>query len=97
MLAGRWRLNLELLRDADVPRDLIIALPIGFLSAVSGGTHTDTGRACRDAFLGLAKTCRKLSVAFWTYLGDRIGVAGAPAVASLSDLIRSRGQPAGAG
>jgi len=48
-------------------------------------------------FLGLAKTCRKLRVAFWDYLGDRIGVAGAPAVASLSDLIRSRGQPAGAG
>ncbi len=64
--------------------------------AVSGGTHTDTGRDCRDAFLGLAKTCRKLGVAFWDYLGNRIGVAGAPAVASLSDLIRSRGQPAGA-
>ncbi len=26
---------------------------------VSGGTHTTTGRDCRDAFLGLAKTCRK--------------------------------------
>jgi hypothetical protein len=27
---------------------------------VSGGTHSDIGRDCRDAFLGLAKTCRKL-------------------------------------
>ena len=26
---------------------------------VSGGTHSDIGRDCRDAFLGLAKTCRK--------------------------------------
>lgn len=62
--------------------------------AVSGGTRTDTGRDCRDAFLGLAKTCRKLGVAFWDYLGARIGVAGAPVIAPLSDLIRCRGQPA---
>src|SRR4051812_14932401 len=39
---------------------------------VSGGTHSDTGRDCRDAFLGLAKTCRKLGVAFWDYLGARL-------------------------
>ncbi len=62
--------------------------------AVSGGTHSDTGRDCRDAFLGLAKTCRKLGIAFWDYLGARIGVDGAPVVAPLSDLIRCRGQPA---
>jgi Transposase IS66 family len=65
--------------------------------AVSGGTYSGTGRDCRDAFLGLAKTCRKLGVTFWDYLGDRIGVVGAPAVAPLSDLIRSRTTPAGAG
>ena len=65
--------------------------------AVSGGTHSDTGRDCRDTFLGLAKTCRKLGVAFWDYLGARIGVAGATAVPPLSDLIRSRTQPDGAG
>jgi len=62
--------------------------------AVSGGTRSDTGRDCRDAFLGLAKTCRKLGVAFWDYLGARIGVPDAPAVAPLADLIRCRGQPA---
>ncbi len=62
--------------------------------AVSGGTRSDTGRDCRDAFLGLARTCRKLGVAFWDYLGARIGVPGAPAIAPLSDLIRCRGQPA---
>jgi len=61
---------------------------------VSGGTHSDTGRDCRDAFLGLAKTCRKLGIAFWDYLGARIGVAAAPAVPPLSHLIRCRGQPA---
>ncbi len=62
--------------------------------AVSGGTRSDTGRDCRDAFLGLAKTCRKLGVAFWDYLGARIRVPGAPAIAPLPDLIRCRGQPA---
>jgi hypothetical protein len=62
--------------------------------AVSGGTRSDIGRDCRNAFLGLGKTCRKLGVAFWDYLGARIGVAGAPAVAPLADIIRCRGQPA---
>jgi hypothetical protein len=61
---------------------------------VSGGTHSDIGRDCRDAFLGLAKTCRKLGVAFWDYLGARLGVCGGPLVPQLPDLIRCRGQPA---
>jgi transposase IS66 family protein len=61
---------------------------------VSGGTHSDIGRDCRDAFLGLAKTCRKLGVAFWDYLGARLGVCGGPPVPQLPDLIRCRRQPA---
>jgi hypothetical protein len=61
---------------------------------VSGGTRSDDGRDCRDAFLGLAKTCRKLGIAFWDYLGARIGGCGAPDVLPLADLIRCRGQPA---
>jgi hypothetical protein len=65
--------------------------------AVSGGTCSGAGRDCRDAFLGLVKTCRKLGVTFWAYLGDRIGVVGAAPVPPLSDLIRSRTAPAGAG
>jgi hypothetical protein len=31
---------------------------------ISGGTRSDAGRQCRDAFLGLAKTCAKLGLAF---------------------------------
>ncbi len=61
---------------------------------VSGGTRSDLGRDCRDTFLGLAKTCAKLGVAFWDYLGSRLGITGASAVPSLPELIRSRGQPA---
>ena len=61
---------------------------------VSGGTRTDIGRDCRDAFLGLAKTCRKLGVAFWHYLGNRLGVLGGQTVPPLPDLIRGRAAPA---
>ena len=61
---------------------------------VSGGTKTDIGRDCRDAFLGLGKTCQKLGVSFWNYLGARIGVGGTPTVPRLADIIRCRGHPA---
>ena len=61
---------------------------------VSGGTRSDVGRDCRDAFLGLAKTCAKLGIAFWDYLGSRLAIPDNPMVPSLADLIRCRGQPA---
>ena len=32
---------------------------------VSAGTRSDAGRDCRDTFLGLMKTCQKLSLSFW--------------------------------
>ena len=41
---------------------------------ISGGTHSDAGRDCRDAFLGLMHTCTKLGIAFWDYLGARLAV-----------------------
>jgi transposase IS66 family protein len=61
---------------------------------ISGGTHTDAGRDCRDAFLGLMHTCTKLGIAFWDYLGARLQTRLSPAVPYLPDLIRCRGQPA---
>lgn len=61
---------------------------------ISGGTRSDVGRDCRDAFLGLAKTCAKLGVAFWDYLGSRLAIPGQSIVPSLPDLIHRRGQPA---
>lgn len=61
---------------------------------VSAGTRSDAGRDCRDAFLGLAKTCAKHGVAFWDYLGSRLSVPGQRAVPPLADLVRCRGQPA---
>jgi hypothetical protein len=61
---------------------------------ISGGTHSDDGRDCRDAFLGLMHTCAKLGISFWDYLGHRIGILGGRKVAALPDLIRHRTQTA---
>jgi Transposase IS66 family len=61
---------------------------------VSGGTRSDPGRDCRDAFLGLAKTCAKLGLSFWDYLGARLTVPDQPAIPYLPDLVRSRCSPA---
>jgi hypothetical protein len=60
---------------------------------ISGGTRSEAGRACRDAFLGLLLTCAKLGVSFWAYLGARLGVPGAEAP-YLPDLVRMRSAPA---
>ena len=53
---------------------------------ISGGTVSEHGRDARDILLGLMKTCMKLGVSFYTYLGDRLTEAGA--VPSLADLVR---------
>ncbi len=60
---------------------------------ISGGTRSDTGREARDAMLSLMKTCAKLGVSFWGYLGHRLAVPEAPSVPFLPDLIRQRAQP----
>ena len=60
---------------------------------ISGGTHSDAGRDCRDAFLGLMHTATKLGIAFWDYLGARLRTSHSPVVPYLPDLIRCRGQP----
>src|SRR5215813_10886627 len=59
---------------------------------LSGGTRSDIGRDCRDAFLGLAKTCAKLKIAFWDYLGDRLIVPGAHTIPHLPEIILARAQ-----
>jgi hypothetical protein len=57
---------------------------------VSGGTRSDVGRDCRDAFLGIAKTCAKLEIAFWDYLGARLAVPGSHAIPPLPEMILAR-------
>jgi len=41
---------------------------------VSGGTVSERGRIARDVMLGLAKTCAKLKISFFHYLGARLEI-----------------------
>jgi Transposase IS66 family len=59
---------------------------------LSAGTRSDIGRDCRDAFLGLAKTCAKLEIAFWDYLGDRLAVPRTQAIPPLPEIILAKAQ-----
>src|ERR1700678_4076446 len=61
---------------------------------VSGGTRSDAGRDCRDAFLGLAKTCAKNGIAVWNYLGSRLGVSDQTLIPLFPHLLRCRGHSA---
>jgi hypothetical protein len=53
---------------------------------VSGGTVSENGRIARDVMLGLAKTCAKLKISFFDYLGARLRIPG-PHVPLLAELI----------
>ena len=57
---------------------------------LSGGTRSQAGKQGRDTFLGLMKTCQKLGISFWDYLGDRLEVPGATNVPPLPDLVREK-------
>ena len=54
---------------------------------ISGGTVSDKGRDARDIMLGLAKTCMKLKVSFYDFIGDRLGVKGSK-IPPLASLVR---------
>jgi hypothetical protein len=57
---------------------------------ISAGTRSELGRRCRDTFISLKKTCRKLGVSFWRYLQDRI--RGVREILALPDLMREAAQ-----
>jgi hypothetical protein len=57
---------------------------------VSAGTRSEIGRDCRDAFLGLAKTCAKLAIPVWDYLGSRLKVMGHAVIEPLDHYVRAR-------
>jgi hypothetical protein len=54
---------------------------------ISGGTVSDAGRIARDTMLGLMKTCAKLGVSFYQFLGNRFAVPGAANIPWLPDLV----------
>ena len=57
---------------------------------LSAGTRSQSGKQARDTFIGLMKTCRKLGISYWHYLGDRLQVPNATPVPSLPGLVRQR-------
>jgi len=61
---------------------------------ISGGTMSTAGRTARDVLLGLMKTCGKLKVSFYRYLGDRLHVPGVVNIPPLPDLVRQAATPA---
>jgi hypothetical protein len=56
---------------------------------ISGGTWSEAGREAHDTFLGLLKTCRKLGLSFFDYLGCRLAVPNAPPMAPLAQLVQA--------
>ena len=56
---------------------------------ISGTTRSDNGRDCREAFHGLMRTCQKLGIPFWDYLGARLGATAAATVPNPADLVIS--------
>jgi hypothetical protein len=57
---------------------------------ISGETRSAAGKQARDTFLSLLKTCAKLAVSFWDYLGARLKIPEAEEIPWLPDLIRQR-------
>jgi uncharacterized small protein (DUF1192 family) len=55
---------------------------------ISAGTRGELGKRCRDTFLSLKATCRKLGVRFMSYLRDRISKVGQ--IPLLSELLRQK-------
>jgi uncharacterized small protein (DUF1192 family) len=55
---------------------------------ISAGTRGELGKRCRDTFLSLKATCRKLGVRFMSYLRDRISKVGE--IPLLSELLRQK-------
>jgi hypothetical protein len=55
---------------------------------ISGETRSAAGKQARDTFLSLLKTCSKLAIPFWDYLGARLKIPDADRVPWLPDLIR---------
>ena len=61
---------------------------------VSGGTRSDEGKQCRDTFISLKKTCRKLGISFWAYLQDRLTVNITPPLHEIMHQKMTGNQPA---
>jgi len=57
-------------------------------TSLRGDTRSAPGQQCRDTFVSLKKTCRRLGISFWDYLRDR--VSHAEEIPSLPEFVRQR-------
>ena len=55
---------------------------------ISAGTRGELGQRCRDTFMSLKATCKKLGIRFWAYLQDRLLRAGH--IPYLPELVRQK-------
>jgi hypothetical protein len=55
---------------------------------ISAGTRGELGKRCRDTFMSLKATCKKLGIRFWAYLQDRL--LGAGEIPCLPELVRQK-------
>lgn len=55
---------------------------------ISGSTRSEMGRAARDTFASLKKTCKKLQISFWAFLIDRISKTNA--IENLAVLVKQK-------
>ncbi len=55
---------------------------------ISGSTRSDSGKRCRDTFISLKKTCRKLNISFWHFLKDRLEFRNK--YPPLAEIVKSR-------
>lgn len=55
---------------------------------IHGGTRSEDGRQCRDTFISLNKTCRKLGISFFEFLYDRITHAND--IPQLSEILQQK-------
>ncbi len=59
---------------------------------ISSGAISLNGRIACDVMLGLMKTCQKLDIPFYHYLGDRLGLeASGCKTPSLAELVTMPG------
>ena len=54
---------------------------------VSGGTRSDPGRDCRDAFSASPRPAPRLGIDFWDYLGARLDVPGCRHIPDLAEIV----------
>lgn len=74
--------------QGQVTSERLVALLNGMGLNISGGTVSEPGKIARDTMLGLLKTCAKLGVSCYQFLGDGFAIPGASIVPSLPSLVR---------